>query len=257
MDALVEKIGDEILARVGGPGKPAPEAVTLEWRRPVNGYASVLETLALGPRITADSLNAACEQAVQLDIRLVWTASSWTPRAHRRLRGTAVRVGATIGYPFGDSTPAAKCCEAESALLAGAEELLTTLNAGAWLSAERDRAYGDLLAVCELAAAASAPVTVAVPADQLDDTELVRIAIAARLAGATAIQCSGWTAHSAPSASKVSRLAASFGDDLIIGVAGCIDGFSAAAACASAGADRIGVADPAAVLRGTRQSSGS
>lgn len=248
MDALVARIGDEILARVDRSSEPRLAPESGRWQRPSGGYAAAIESVALGGGITAGPLDAACAQAAELGVRAIWTASSWTPRAYRRLSGSAVRIGAAIGFPFGDSTPAAKCAEAETAVASGAQELLTTLNAGAWLSGERDRAYADLLAVCELASAASIPVTVALDLNALEDSELVRAAIAAELAGAKAIQCSGgWP-------SRVRRLAEAVGDDLVVGAAVDADSFASASGYAAAGARRLAVSKPEAVLRGAPRS---
>lgn len=248
MDALVERIGDEILARVGGP--KAPSAAASAWPRPQRGYASVIEAMALGSGVTAGSLDATCAAASALGLRAVWTASSWTPRAYRLLTGGSVRIGAAVGFPHGDATPAAKRADAETALMAGAEELLTTLNAGAWLSGERDRAWVDLLAVCELARSAGAPVTAALDAASLDGPQLVRAAIAARLAGASAIQLSGWPAGGSPRPEQVRLLADAVGEDLIVGAAGSVTTFATAAAYAAAGAARVAACDAAAVLAG-------
>lgn len=248
MDALVERIGDEILARVGSSKAPVAEASA--WPRPDGGYSSAVEAMALGAGVTAASIDKTCAEACYFGLRAVWTASSWTPRAYQRLSGKPVRIGAAVGFPHGDAAPAAKRAEAETALTAGAQELLTTLNGGAWLSGERDRAYVDLLAVCELASSADAPVTVAIDSAALNGSELVRAAIAAQLAGATAIQLSGWPTGAAPQPDQVRLLAEALGDDLIVGAAGSVTAFSTAAAYAAAGATRIGACDAAALLAG-------
>jgi deoxyribose-phosphate aldolase len=248
MDALVERIGDEILARLQAapPSAAAPKSVEpAVWPRPRQGYAAVLETAALGPAITARAVDEVCVQARELGVRAVWTAASWTPRAYRGLRGGPVRLGASIGYPYGDSTPVAKRAEAEMALSAGAIELLTVFNAGAWLSGERERAYVDLLAVCGF----GAPVTAVLDVGLFPDDDLVRASIAAGLAGAATIQCvAGPAPHRSPDWRKVRLAADAAGDEHIV-AAGGVAGFAEAAWCAAAGARRLMVADPAGVLR--------
>ncbi len=232
MDALVERIGDEILARL-----QAAPSVTVEpdsaspavWPRPPGGYAAALETAALGPGLTARAVDAACAQALELGVRAVWTAASWTPRAYCRLSSGAVCIGAAVGYPFGDSTPVAKRAEAETALTAGAAELLTVFNTGAWLSGERERAYVDLLAVCGL----GAPVTAVLDAALLSDNELVRAAIAANLAGAQTVQCgAGYSSHGSLEFRKVRLVADAVGEERIV-AAGGVSGFAHAAGCAA------------------------
>ncbi|MBI1356218.1 MAG: hypothetical protein GC160_17895 [Acidobacteria bacterium] len=255
MDALVERIGDEILARLGrGPAlATGPNLLSTSgpasWPRPQDGYAARLEAGAAGPGVTAGAVEAACGQAVELGLRAVWTAGSWTARALRVVGGSSVRLGAVTGFPYGDSPTAAKRVEAEVALSNGAAELLTSFDAGAWASGEWDRVYADLIGVGEVATSAGAAWGVAVEAAALDEAAVVKAAIAAKLAGAGAIYLGGWASHAAFGPARVGHVREAVGDEVAVGVWGEMAGFGAAAAWAAAGACRLSCPDPAAVLR--------
>ena len=254
MDALVERIGDEILARLGRlPVVPSASPAALgavSWPRPAGGHAARLEACATGLSMSAGAVEQLCVQAAALGLRALWTAASWTPRALRALAGSKVRLGATVGFPWGDAPPAAKRAEAEIALSNGAVELLTTLDAGAWRSGEWDRVYADLRGVCDVAAGARAPVAVAIAAAPLDEAALLKAAIAAKLAGATAVYVAGWSSGRRLEPARLRRLHEAIGDDLALGVWDEADHFGAAAAWVAAGADRLASRDPAAVLAG-------
>lgn len=262
MDALVERIGDEILTRVqDAPALSGDAGKAPSWAPPQGGYAAALDVMAVGPALTAAALDELCAEAAAAGARAVWTASSWVPRTHRRLAGSGVKAGAVLNFPYGDAAPAAKRSEAETALLAGAAELWTCLHAGAWLSGEVDRAYADMAAVCELGAQAQAAVTVALDAALLRDSELLRAAVAAKLVGASAVHLTagraaalGPAGQGASDPAGLARLHAGLGGDLPLAAGMEVSTFPQASRLASAGAVRIGVVSPAAVLSGAPRS---
>ena len=84
---------------------------------------------------TPEDFAAFCEESRQYGFKMVAVNSGQTARCKALLKGSPVRVGAAIGFPLGQMTPAAKRFETQDALDNGADEIdyvvnLTELKAG-------------------------------------------------------------------------------------------------------------------------------
>ena len=84
----------------------------------------------------------------------------WARLARHLLRNSSVKLGATIDFPYGSSTTAARVAEASALVEAGVDEIDATVPIGVLLSGRGDEFFADLQAVV----AAADPVGVRIHA---------------------------------------------------------------------------------------------
>ncbi|MBP1669509.1 MAG: deoxyribose-phosphate aldolase [Bacteroidetes bacterium] len=90
----------------------------------------------LHPTMTDSILEKECEVAAKFQVASVCVKPYMVARAAELLKGTDVAVGCVIGFPHGNSTPAAKVFEAVQACGDGACEIDMVINIGKALSGD-------------------------------------------------------------------------------------------------------------------------
>ena len=121
--------------------------------------ASIDHTL-LKSETKQEQVAALCREAVQFGFAAVCVNPWWISMAASLVRGTPVKVAATIGFPLGANHTTVKRFEAEEAIRLGAHELDMVLNVGALKSGDRQSVQNDIAAVVEVAHAGGAIVKV-------------------------------------------------------------------------------------------------
>ncbi len=253
IDALVARVGDEILARLGsghGPGYglshgpvSASEPAPVEgWESPSTPLEKRLDLDLTAPEATADEVGLQSAQASAAGLRAVWTCSSTAPAAERALRGSATRLGVVVGFPHGSAATPAKVAEAETAVRLGACEVETLIQLAAARADDWDAVFADLNAVAGVVLAAGRTFAVALEPALLDPARLVRAAVVSHLAGARAVRVStGYNTHQAPRAETapeaITRLRSALSDEVAV-VAGGVRSFGLLTRALRAGAAR-------------------
>jgi deoxyribose-phosphate aldolase len=108
----------------------------------VETLARLVDHTLLAPDHTIEDVERACREAVQFGFHTVSVAPYDVARAAKRLHGTAVLAGGTVGIPFGHSGLEVKREEAAVCIEAGAGEVDMVLN----LIAMKSGRYGDVKA---------------------------------------------------------------------------------------------------------------
>lgn len=150
--------------------------------------APLIDHTVLAPEATRQVIERTCADAVKWGFAAVCVNSGWVEVAARELKGTKVKVCATIGFPLGAVSTAAKVAEAKDAFAQGASELDVVLNVGRVRGNEDAEARDDLRAV--IRAAPQATVKVILETCCLNQAEKERAARLALDAGAKFLKTS-------------------------------------------------------------------
>ena len=251
LDALVERIGDEIFARLGPASPPAfPALPPGDWPRPASGYAQAIEGALVEPAPTPAEVSSACAEAVELGLAAVWVPVSAAARAVATLAGSKTVAAAVVDFPAGAASTPARLADLETALRLGAGAAAVTLNTGRMRAGDWDGLHAELAACAALCRSAEAGLAVLLSPDGLGEDEIVRAGAAARLAGVAAIRV--FSSDAGALVRALAALTGAMGGESELGAVlpPGAQSFAAAAACVPAGARRVVATRPAAVLAG-------
>jgi deoxyribose-phosphate aldolase len=211
--------------------------------------ARLVDHTLLRPEATAADVAALVDEARRLGVLAVCVSPSRLPlevppASHPLL------VATVCGFPSGAHDRAVKAAEAAGAVAQGADEIdmvldLGTVKAGDWAAVEAD--------VAEVRAVIPAPrvLKVIIESAALSDAEIVAACRAAESAGADFVKTStGFHPAGGASVHAVTVMAATVGGRLGVKASGGIRTAGAALALLRAGATRLGLSGPAAVLDG-------
>lgn len=94
----------------------------------VESLASIIDHTFLKSDGSEDAVVKLCREAKKYAFASVCVNPSEVELARKLLKGSHVKVCTVIGFPLGQSTTLAKCCEAADAILNGADELDFVIN---------------------------------------------------------------------------------------------------------------------------------
>ena len=92
--------------------------------------AKFIDHTLLSPMATDAEIRRVCEEALAYGFKAVCVAGSRLVLAREMLEGSGVLLAAVVGFPHGNASTEAKCCEAAAYVEAGADELDVVLNTG-------------------------------------------------------------------------------------------------------------------------------
>ncbi len=213
--------------------------------------AANLEHVLLRPGITPAEVDDACARAVELGLPAVSVWPNAVAQAVAATEGSRVAVVAAVAAPYGTSVRDTKLDEARRAITAGARHLAAAVDAGRFRGGDAGVLAGELAALCYLAHAEGVHVRAVLQAGLLDDQELTIAGRLATEAGADLLQTGFGTAAEPPAtvaAVQAARRAVPprrLGIGVVAG--GALDA-EAARELLAGGAQRVAVAEPAALL---------
>lgn len=111
--------------------------------------AKMIDHSLLTPTLTVEELEAGIDLALDYDVASVCIMPYYLERCARRLDGSTVRAGTTVGFPHGGHATATKVAEARRALGDGAAELDMVVNISKVLSGDWGYVREDIRAVVE------------------------------------------------------------------------------------------------------------
>lgn len=276
LDRLVEQIGEEILARLGGGRVPPraeglniPELVcpgcqgrcpqTCEKKtreivaagacrvsasekltRVQADLAAMIDHTLLRPEATGADIRKLCAEARQWSFASVCVNPYWVPLAAGELAGTAVKVCTVAGFPLGASATRVKAREAEEAVRCGAAEIDMVINIGELRGGNFDAVREDIRAVVEVAHGAGALVKVILETALLDDNQKAIGSTLAKLAGADFVKTSTGFSTAGATARDVALMRAAVGPEMGVKASGGIRTLADLEQMKAAGASRIG-----------------
>lgn len=129
--------------------------------------AGMIDHSLLHPTMTDKDLEDGCALAASYRVASVCIKPYYVKRAAEILKGTAVKVGAVVGFPQGGSATEVKRFETEIACRDGATEIDMVINIGKALSGDWDYVERDIKAVCDEAHRNGAKVKVIFENDYL------------------------------------------------------------------------------------------
>ncbi len=289
LERLVAQIGEEILARVGGPtpasarkgeglnlpGEVCPgcvgrcaqtcsrntrsilaagaDRVTCSERmtRIDPAIAALIDHTILKPEATRDDVVKVCREARQYGFASVCVNPYWVPLVHRELAGSRVLVCSVVGFPLGATFTEVKVAETAAAVRAGAREIDMVINVGALRSGDHQAVKEDIRQVVAAAHGGGAAVKVILEAALLDDNQKAVACTLAKLAGADFVKTSTGFGPGGATAHDVALMRGVVGPEMGVKAAGGIRTIEDLRAMTAAGATRIGASASIKIVEAT------
>jgi len=290
LDNLVAQIGEEILARLGRGGAPAPvkkgEGLNLpdevcpgcvqrcaqtcarntkqilaagadrvsasERLTKIDpAIARVIDHTILKPEATRADVVKVCREARQYNFASVCVNPYWVPLVKAELAGSPVKVCTVVGFPLGATSTEAKVAETQAALRAGAQEIDMVINVGALRGGENEAVRQDIHAVVKAAHSAGAIVKVILETALLDDNQKAIASTLSKLAGADFVKTSTGFGPAGATAHDVALMRSVVGPEMGIKAAGGIRTLEDLRAMTAAGATRIGASASVKIVEAT------
>ena len=290
LDRLVETIGEEILARIGGtvPPQPAkkgeglnlpdqvcpgcvqrcPQTCSRNTREIIAAgadrvsaserltridpeIARLIDHTVLKPDATRDDIVKICREARKYGFASVCVNPYWVPLVAKELAGSPAKVCTVIGFPLGATSTEAKVAESAAALRAGAQELDMVINIGALRSGDHEAVKVDIEAVVKRAHEAGAIVKVILETALLDDNQKAVASTLCKLAGADFVKTSTGFGPSGATARDVALMRQVVGPDMGVKASGGIRTLDDLRQRAAAGATRIGASASVKIIEAT------
>lgn len=210
--------------------------------------ASVIDHTMLRPQASCEEMERFCAEAVSLGVGAVAIHQVWVPIAARILRGTGIKVGTVVGFPFGATLPSVKRVEAEASIRAGAEELDMVMNIGAMRSGNLEGVQSDIQGVVDIAHDFGCIIKVILENAYLSDEQKVVACQIAKRAGADFVKTSTGLGPSGATEADVRLMRKTVGPSMGVKAAGGIRSLGEALKMLEAGASRLGTSASVAIL---------
>jgi deoxyribose-phosphate aldolase len=221
-----------------------PQITLRSWQ----SVAGIIDHTLLKSDATAEQIARLCEEAAGYNFAAVCVNPWWIGLAVSALKGTPVKVAATIGFPLGAHHTTVKRFEAAEAVRLGAQELDMVMNIGALKSCDRQSVLNDMLAVAEVAHANGAIVKVIIETPLLTLEEKILACQLSLSARADFVKtATGFFGSATPE--DVSLMRGVVGVHAGVKASGGIRTAANAAAMIEAGANRLGASAGVSIVR--------
>lgn len=202
--------------------------------------AALIDHTLLKPESTAGQIEQLCAEAAQYHFGAVCVNTCWVALAVQKLTGTGVKVAATIGFPWGTASTAAKVAETRQAIADGAREVDMVLAYGKLKSGDFAAVAEDIREVVRLAHKHDVIVKVILETSMLNQDEKVTACLLAKQAGADFVKTSSGFQGGGATAEDIALMRAVVGPDMGVKAAGGVRSLADAEKMIAAGATRIG-----------------
>jgi deoxyribose-phosphate aldolase len=216
--------------------------------------AAYIDHTLLRPDARQQDIERLCEEGVQHSFATACINSAHVPLCTALLADRHLPVCATIGFPLGASSPAAKAAEAAQAVRDGASELDVVCAIGLLKDASRGAFLADLRGVVD--AAEGRPVKVILETCLLTEPEKRRGAEWVRESGAAFVKTSTGFALGGATEEDIRLLRSIVGPDFGVKASGGIRDAAAADRMIAAGANRLGTSASVAIVTESTQQPG-
>jgi len=223
--------------------------------------AKMIDHSVLHPDATEDDILRSCDEAIEYHFACVVVLPYWCHVAERRLRGTDIKVGTVISYPFGTVPTCVKVYEARQAMNAGASELDIVVNLGAvkshdWAFVQRD--MEEVVTVSNLAGLTEDGddilTKVIIEVGLTTREEQARLCRIAKAVRADFIKTCTGRGPRAVTLNDIKHIRNSVGREMGVKAAGGIRTIDQATTLINAGANRIGTSTGVAIVEAYDQS---
>ncbi|MCS7124038.1 MAG: deoxyribose-phosphate aldolase [Candidatus Bathyarchaeota archaeon] len=213
--------------------------------------AKLIDSTLVKATATKDEIERLCREAIQHGFGCVMVNPVYVGLAASLLKGSNVRVGSTVGFPFGVSLPDIKALEAVKAVEEGACELDMVMNLSAFKSGDYKLVKRDIEAVTAVKRISSdIIVKVIIETPILTNEEKITACKIVKEAGADFVKTSTGLFGKGATVEDVKLMRQVVGRDFGVKAAGGIRTYKDAVAMIEAGANRIGTSTALAIIKG-------
>jgi len=257
---IIQKVVEEVIARMAAPGAAAPAASAQAAPQAAatdilpSDLPKYIDHTLLKPEASVEQIDLLCDEAAKHRFWSVCVNSTWVEHCARRLGGTGVKVCAVVGFPLGAMDSRAKGFEARTAIANGASEIDMVINVGAMKAGNLKLVREDMLAV-RRACRSGIVLKVIIETCLLSDEEKVLACQIAKDVGADFVKTSTGFNKSGATAADIALMRRTVGPGLGVKASGGVRSYEDAVAMIRAGATRLGTSSGIAIVGGQRGSS--
>lgn len=212
--------------------------------------ARMIDHTLLKPEATPDQIAQLCFEARKYNFASVCVNPTWVELCAQLLKGSAVKVCTTIGFPLGASAAEVKAFEAKNAVEHGATEIDMVINIGALKARDLELVAKDIRGVVAASHERGAIVKVIIEAALLNDEEKTIACLLSKEAGADFVKTSTGFASGGATVHDVELMRRTVGPEMGVKAAGGVRTYEDAEAMIKAGATRIGASAGVKILQG-------
>jgi len=208
--------------------------------------AQYIDHTEVSPNSTAGDIRKLCAEAKKYGFYLVMVLPYYAPLAKKLLRGTKIKVGVVMGFPFGAQCTEAKLAEMKKAF-PFADEFDFVMNR----QALKNKDYGFILKELKTLAKAKREkiMKVIIESPELTDKEIYKASQLVLASGADFVKTAvGLRAGAKISDVKIMKKVV--GDKIRIKASGGISDFKTALSFLAAGASRLGTSHGVEIVKG-------
>lgn len=216
--------------------------------------AKSIDHTNVNPDATVKDIERLCAEARKYNFASVVVNPFYINIAYRLVRDSVVKVGAVIGFPFGETTTGAKVHEAREVIDLGADEIDMVMNVGALKSGLYDEVYNDIRAVVEavrrgeVEAGRDIILKVIIETGLLTDEQKVRASQIVERAGADFVKTNTGFTKGGATIEDVELIRSNVPFEMGIKASGGIRTAQQAIALLNAGASRIGTSSGVQII---------
>lgn len=210
--------------------------------------AKTLDHSVLKPEVTPADIAVGAAIAQKYGTASYCVQGANIAQAAQLLKGSGVPVCATVGFPHGAITPAAKAFEATEATRNGATEVDMVVNIGALISGDDELVLADIRAVAEAAHAGGAHLKVILETALLTADQIVRGCQLSEQAGADFVKTSTGFSSAGATLENIRLMKATVGDRLRVKASGGVRSVDQVIDFIEAGVSRCGTSNAEAIL---------
>jgi len=222
---------------------------------PPEQLAGRIQHALIGQAITERMVRQHVEETARFGFDAAIVPPSWVWAARDELKGTSIRVGSFVDFPYGTMTTAGRVAEVEALVDAGVDELDSTMNVGYLLSHRVPEFVADLRSI--VAAAAPIGVKLMLELPLLSPAQRTRVVEAAIDVGVAFVSTSSRGAVGIADAGTVRWLRRSVPASVGVKASGGVKTLEQVRTLLAAGADLIGTSSGVAIVGGRATAKGS
>ncbi len=213
--------------------------------------AQLIDHTILRPDAVRSEVRQVCAEALRFEFASVCVNTCWISLVAAELKGSPVKVCATVGFPLGAASTAAKVAETLGAIADGAQEIDMVINIGALKAREDEVVASDIRAVVNASHEKGAIVKVIIETCLLTDAQKVIACEIAKEAGADFVKTSTGFSKSGATVEDIALMRKTVGPDLGVKASGGVRTLEDLRAMAAAGATRIGSSSSVKIVEAT------
>ncbi|MFM1926772.1 MAG: hypothetical protein RLZ06_348 [Actinomycetota bacterium] len=210
--------------------------------------AKTLDHSVLKPEVTRADIEAGAAIAAKYSTASYCVQGLNIAQAAKLLDGSGVPVCATVGFPHGAITTAAKAFEANEATKNGASEVDMVINVGGLIGGDDELVLEDIRAVANAAHAGGAHLKVILETALLTAEQIVRGCELAEQAGADFVKTSTGFSTAGATLENIRLMKATVGDRLRVKASGGVRTVDQVIDFIEAGVSRCGTSNAEAIL---------